>query len=70
MTFRVLDPNKNYVGLITNYSDYSITRKLSLDDRTISLTIPIDHALQNGITSEGYLETDEDQYVIREIRCL
>lgn len=68
MTFRVLDPNKNYVGLITNYSDYCITRKLSLDDRTISLTIPIDHALQNGITSEGYLETDEDQYVIREIR--
>ena len=62
---RILDKNKTPLTGLVNYKDLCIESVLELDDKTLSFSIP--SILQVPIVLEGYIETKEDRFVIKEV---
>ncbi|MCH1984546.1 phage tail protein [Ruminococcus sp. OA3] len=60
---KVYDFDKNFISVIDNYKDLKIESELKSADKTLSFTYLGDLKLQE----EYYLETQEDEYVIKEI---
>ena len=63
---RVLSKAKVDRGLFTNYADLCIEQKLDMDDKTLTFTAKISD-IKGIIELEGYIQTDSDEFVIREI---
>ena len=61
---RILDKNKTPLMGLADYKDLCIESVLELDDKTLSFSIP--SVLQIPIVLEGYIETKEDRFVIKE----
>ena len=62
---KILDRNKNIIKGLDRYEDLKIEKKLGLDDRSLGLTVLLDDL--NGIVNEGYIETEDDRYVVKEV---
>lgn len=63
---RILDKNKVPVKGLKKYTDLCIESALELDDRTLSFSAPYRN-IRNAIENEGYIETKDDRYVVKEI---
>lgn len=63
---RILDKNKVPVKGLKKYTDLCIESALKLDDRTLSFSAPYRN-IRNAIENEGYIETKDDRYVVKEI---
>ena len=64
---RILDKNKVPLKGLRVYKDYCIEGVLELDDRTLSFSAPYRN-IRGYVFNEGYIETKEDRYVIKEIQ--
>lgn len=62
---RILDKNKTPLMGLVDYKDLCVESVLELDDKTLSFSIP--SILQVPIVLEGYIETKEDRFVIKEV---
>ena len=62
---KILDKTKNIIKGLDRYEDLKIEKKLGLDDRSLGLTVLLDDL--NGIVNEGYIETEDDRYVVKEV---
>lgn len=63
---KILDKNKNPVKGLNSYSDLCIEKVLELDDKTLSFAASYKD-IRDTVVNEGYIETKEDRYVIKEI---
>lgn len=63
---RILDKNKVPVKGLRVYSDLCIESVLDLDDKTLSFSAPLRN-VRGFIVPEGYIETKEDRYVVKEV---
>ena len=61
---RILDKNKTPLMGLVDYKDLCVESVLELDDKTLSFSVP--SVLQIPIVLEGYIETKEDRFVIKE----
>lgn len=51
-----------------DYNNLHITHKIDMDDKTLEFDVSIRDFNDIGIELEGYIETEDDKFVIREIR--
>lgn len=71
---KLLDKNKVPLKGLRAYKDLCIERVLELDDRTLSFSVPYRNVrgyvynVRSVLELEGYIETREDRYVVKEIR--
>ena len=63
---KILDKNKVPLKGLRVYQDYCIESVLDLDDKTLSFTAPLRN-VRGFIVPEGYIETKEDRYVVKEV---
>ena len=63
---RILDKNKQPICGLDRYKQLRITKKLQLDDKTLEFNALI--ADISALENEGYIETETDRFVIKEIR--
>lgn len=63
---RILNKNKEPVCALDRYKQLRITKKLQLDDKTLEFNALI--ADISALENEGYIETETDRFVIKEIR--
>lgn len=61
---RILDKNKAPLMGLIDYKDLCVESVLELGDKTLSFSVP--SVLQVPVVLEGYVETKEDRYVIKE----
>lgn len=61
----IIDKTKSNYYPFENYKDLCITKKLELDDKTIEFQAPY-ALLKDKVELEGYIETEEDIFVIKE----
>ena len=62
---RILNKNKVVVGALTRYWDLLITKRLSLGDRSLEFNALIEDI--GDIVCEGYIETENEIFVVKEI---
>lgn len=63
---RILDKNKVPVKGLRKYSDLCIENSIELDDKTLTFSVPYRN-VRSAIVVEGYIETKEDRFVVKEI---
>ena len=63
---RILDKNKVPVKGLRKYSDLCIENTIEHDDKTLTFSVPYRN-VRGIVTVEGYIETKEDRFVIKEI---
>lgn len=63
---RILDKNKVPVKGLRKYSDLCIENSIELDDKTLTFSVPYRN-VRSAIMVEGYIETKEDRFVVKEI---
>lgn len=63
---KILDKNKVPLKGLRVYQDYCIESVLDLDDKTLSFSAPLRN-VRGVLTLEGYIETKDDRYVVKEI---
>lgn len=63
---RILDKNKVPVKGLRKYSDLCIENSIELDDKTLTFSVPYRN-VRSAIAVEGYIETKEDRFVVKEI---
>lgn len=63
---RILDKNKVPVKGLRKYSDLCIENSIELDDKTLTFSVPYRN-VRLAIVVEGYIETKEDRFVVKEI---
>ena len=63
---RLLNSQRQVMPPITKYKDLKIERVLDYDDRTLSFSIPV-NAMPVDMMLENYIQTQEDEYVIKQI---
>lgn len=63
---RIFDKSNNLILLLDKYKDLKITKKVALGDKSLSFITSSSNI--NLLENEGYIETDDDRYVIKEIR--
>lgn len=61
---KIYDQNRKFTGYISNYKDLCIEKDLSSGDRTASFTCC---SKKTDIQTEGYIQTEEDWFVVKEI---
>lgn len=61
---KIYDQNRKFTGYISNYKDLCIEKDLSSGDRTASFTCC---SKKTSIQTEGYIQTEEDWFVVKEI---
>lgn len=64
---QVFNKANTKVGALVHYNDLCITKLLAMDDKTLSFTATQNEIKENGVELEGYLETKDDRFVIREM---
>lgn len=64
---KILDKNKVPIKGLRVYKDLCIEGVLDLDDRTLSFSAPTRN-IRGHIVNEGYIETKEDRFVVKEIK--
>ena len=64
--FWILDKGKRKVAPFEDYEDYSVTKKLEMSDKLLSFTASLND-IKDKVVLEGYIETKDERYVIREI---
>ena len=62
----ILDKNKVPLKGLRVYKDLCIESVLDLDDKTLSFSAPLRN-VRGFIVPEGYIETKEDRYVVKEV---
>ena len=62
---KIYDQNKNPAGYITKYKDLCVESDLSTGDKSLSFTYCARKT--KNISSEYYVETQDDRYVVKEI---
>lgn len=63
---RILDKNKVPVKGLRKYSDLCIENSIELDDKTLTFSVPYRN-VRSAIAVEGYIETKDDRFVVKEI---
>lgn len=63
---RLLNQQRQVMPPVTIYQNLKIERVLDFDDRTLSFSIPI-KAMPKDIMLENYIQTQSDEYVIKQI---
>ena len=63
---RLLNAGRQVMPPVTKYKDLKIERVLDYDDRTLSFSIPV-NAMPVDMMLENYIQTQEDEYVIKQI---
>lgn len=63
---KILDKNKVPLKGLRVYKDLCIESVLDLDDKTLSFSAPLRN-VRGFIVPEGYIETKEDRYVVKEV---
>ena len=63
---RILDKNKVPVKGLRKYSDLCSENTIEHDDKTLTFSVPYRN-VRGIVTVEGYIETKEDRFVIKEI---
>ena len=63
---RILDKNKVPVKGLRKYSDLCIENSIELDDKTLTFSVPYRN-VRSAIAVEGYIETKEDRFIVKEI---
>ena len=63
---RLLNARRQVMPPVTMYKDLKIEKVLDYDDRTLSFSIPI-NAMPEQMILENYIQTQEDEYVIKQI---
>lgn len=63
---RILDKNKVPVKGLRKYSDLCIENSIELDDKTLTFSVPYRN-VRSAIVVEGYIETKEDRFIVKEI---
>lgn len=64
---RILDKNKVPVKGLRKYSDLCIENSIELDDKTLTFSVPYRN-VRSAIAVEGYIETKDDRFVVKEIK--
>lgn len=63
---RILDKNKVPVKGLRKYSDLCIENSIELNDKTLTFSVPYRN-VRSAIAVEGYIETKDDRFVVKEI---
>lgn len=63
---RLLNAGRQVMPPVTKYTNLKIERVLEYDDRTLSFSIPV-NAMPVDMMLENYIQTQEDEYVIKQI---
>ena len=63
---KLLNSQRQVMPPVTKYKDLKIERVLDYDDRTLSFSIPV-NAMPLDMMLENYIQTQEDEYVIKQI---
>lgn len=63
---KILDRDKVPIKGLKKYTDLCIESVLELDDRTLSFSAPYRN-IRGAVVNEGYIETKDDRYVVKEI---
>lgn len=63
---RILDKDKVPVKGLQSYKDLCVQKVLDLDEKTLTFTAPLSE-VRDIIVPEGYIETKEDRFVIKEV---
>jgi len=63
---RILNKDKQAICGLDRYQQLRITKRLQFDDKTLEFTALIDDIAD--LENEGYIETEKDRFVIKEIR--
>lgn len=63
---RILDKNKVPVKGLRKYSDLCIENTIEFDDKTLTFSAPYRN-IRTAVVVEGYIETKEDRFVVKEI---
>ena len=63
--FKLYDKNKTFLRMVGGYKDMCIESELSNGDKTLTFTT---HGKQTEIQNEYYIETDDDWFVVKEVK--
>ncbi len=63
---RLLNAGRQVMPPVTKYTNLKVERVLDYDDRTLSFSIPV-NAMPVDMMLENYIQTQEDEYVIKQI---
>lgn len=63
--FKLYDKSKTFLRMVGDYKDMCIESELSNGDKTLSFTT---HGKQTEIQNEYYIETDDDWFVVKEVK--